>query len=483
MKWFTDKAQVAADGLARVHSWMEVFFGEAHVTRPADEAALVKALAGRPYSCIGQSHSYNGIQVIPGITAFHMGESRFDSLTYDPVTETATCGPSVKVITLKQELVKHERRMLNSGNYMEQTVIGALSGGTHGYGPEGVIAQSVTALTFLDGQGRKVTLKQGDPDFPYAALSFGTIGPILSVTLRTAKTESYQSDAWVTRLSKKPALSKGAMAVTAAIVPYSDPADPLIMLHTLRRASDGKKARASRPPLFTLAGLVDFALRRLWAFDRMVPAARYWLQRAANRLDIRTHRRVITAPEDLDYLYDPEPLLKTQRAPDLLTGFFATTFTAYNLAFFVPLERTDEVVRFVMLEAAKLRPLGFVLKSLISVRELPDTSDLPFAGNFQGPAAAIDLFADVRDYAWLERLQRAVTSYFPGVRPHWGKSAIVDDFAASLSQQHIDALRALHLKHYPPGTLTPNEAVRKLFDLGDPAAASAYAKATAPPEA
>ncbi len=447
MKWLTGKAKVPADGLARVQSWMAVFFGEAHVTRPADEAALVKALGTGPYSCIGQSHSYNGIQVIPGITAFHMGQSRFDTLSYDPATQTATCGPSVKVLTLKQFLATKQRRMLNSGNYMEQTVIGALSGGTHGYGPEAVIAQAVTQLTFLDGYGQKVTLQPGDPDFPYAALSFGTIGPILSVTLRTAPVASYQSDAWVTRLSKKPALSRGAMAVSTAIVPYSDPKDPLIMLHTLRPASDGKGPRKTTAPLFSLAGLTEFLLRRLWALDRLFPS--------------------------------PEPLLKTQRTPDLLTGFFATTFTAYNLAFFVPLARADEVVRFLMLEAEKLRPLGFVLKSLIGVRELPGTSDLPFAGNFDGPVAAIDLFADVRDYAWLERLQRAVTSYFPGVRPHWGKSAIVEDFAASLGAQHIAALRALHLKHYPPGTLTPNEAVRKLFDLGDPAPASAIAKATA----
>jgi hypothetical protein len=369
--------------------------------------------------------------------------------------------------------------MLSSGNYMEQTVIGALTGGTHGYGPEPVIAQAVTALTFLDGRGQKVTLKQGDPDFPYAALSFGTIGPILSVTLRTAPNQAYQSDAWVTRLAKKAALCKGAMAVSTAIVPYSDHKDPLIMLHTLRPATGAKGPRKTTAPLFSLAGFTEFLLRRLWAFDRLFPGLRIWLQRAAHRLNIRTHRRVITAPEDLDYLYDPEPLLKAQRAPDLLTGFFATTFTAYNLAFFVPLARADEVVRFLMLEAEKLRPLGFVLKSLIGVRELADTSDLPFAGNFDGPVAAIDLFADVRDYDWLERLQRAVTSHFPGVRPHWGKSAIVEDFAASLGEEHIAALRTLHLKHYPPGTLTPNEAVRKLFDLGAPAPASAIARATA----
>jgi hypothetical protein len=477
MGWFTGKAEAMDGELSRVTSWMEVFFGDAYVTRPADEALLIKALSARPYSCIGQSHSYNGIQVIPGITAFHMGKSCFKALTYDPVTQTATCGPSVKVIELKQALVKHGRRMLNSGNYMEQTVIGALIAGTHGYGPEAVVAEGVEALTFLDGHGQKVTLARGDPDFRYAALSFGTIGPILSVTLRTAPIAAYQSDAWITRLSKKAALTRGALAVTTAFVPYSDPADPLIMLHTLRPASEGKEDRPSRQPLFTLAWLADRVLRSLWAFDRMFPTVRYRLQRAADRANPRTHRRVITAPADLDYLYDPEPLLKSQRPPDLLTGFFSTVTTAHNLALFVPLERSEEAVRFIMHEAEALRPLGFVLKSLIGVRELSSRSDLPFAGNFAGPVAAIDLFADVRDYAWLERLQRAVTSYFPGVRPHWGKSAIVDDFAQALGEEHIAALRALHLKHYPPGTLTPNEAVRKLFGLGVPAPASAIARA------
>ena len=478
MAWFGSKG-AAAPGMGRVESWMKIFFGDAFITALATEDELAAALPGRAYSCIGQSHSYNGIQVIPGITALHMGQSQFKQCTYDPVTETATCGPSLKIVELKQELLKHRRKVLNSGNHMEQTVIGALTGGTHGYGAQAVIAQSVVALTFLDGWGKKVTLTQGDPDFPYAALSFGTIGPIISVTMRTAPLERYQSDAWITRLSKKAALARGAVAVTAAFVPYSDPADPLIMLHTLRPASVGKAARQSGSSIFSLKGLTEFLLRQLWAFDRLVPTFRYWLQRAANRLDLRSHKRIITAEDDLDYLYDPDPGLKTQRAPSLLTGFFTTTYTAYNLAFFVPIDRTDEVVRFIMLEAVKLRSLGFVLKSMISIRELADASDLPFAGNYGQPVSAIDLFADVRDYAWLERLQRAVTSYFPDVRPHWGKSAIVDDFAGALGDDHIAALRELHQRHYPPGTLSPNEAVRKLFDLGDPVAGASIAKATA----
>ncbi|MEL6486249.1 MAG: hypothetical protein AAFQ13_03775, partial [Pseudomonadota bacterium] len=112
------------------------------------------------------------------------------------------------------------------------------------------------------------------------------------------------------------------------------------------------------------------------------------------------------------------------------------------------------------------------------VRDLMDKSVLPFAGNFERKTAAIDLFADPRDYAWLERVQREVLSYFDDVRPHWGKSAIVGEFAASLGTQHMAQLSRLHAKHYPRKNLKPNEQVRKLFNLGPPAEGAAISLAT-----
>ncbi len=42
-------------------------------------------------------------------------------------------------------------------------------------------------------------------------------------------------------------------------------------------------------------------------------------------------------------------------------------------------------------------------------------------------------------------------AYFPDVRPHWGKSAIVDEWVDTLGANHITALRRLHEKHYPDG--------------------------------
>ncbi|MCK0127134.1 FAD-binding protein [Erythrobacter sp. F6033] len=456
----------------RVHSWMKVFFGDVYPHRFTSDDKLADFIRENEYSCVGQSHSYNGVQVVPGMNAVLMGKSTLDDCDCDFSSGTVTCGPSTTIEELKRTLLGRDLKMFNSGNFMAQTVIGALVTGTHGYGEKATMADSVTELTFLNGRGLPVTLKRGDPDFPYAAISFGTIGPIVSVTLEATGLVSYQSDAWITRLSKKEKLKKGSVATSWAVVPYSNPKDPLIMLHSLRPASVGKKAQKTKPKLFSWARLAMFVIERYWAIDRTFPRLRRPLQRLADRIDIRSHRRTITDERDLDYLYDPEPLLKSQRSPDILTGLFSTTHTAYNLAFHVPLERAEEIVKFIMIEIEKWQSLRFYMKSLIGVRELSDTSPLPFAGNYKGPTAAIDLFADVRDYAWLERLQREVLSYFDDVRPHWGKSAIVPEFAASLGDEHMTRLHDLHKKHFPEGNLKPNERVRKLFDLGKPMASA-----------
>ena len=118
------------------------------------------------YSCVGQSHSYNGVQVVPGVTAMMMREGGIKTLSYDPASETVRVGASVSVRDLKLFLRdQHGRGLHNSGNYMEQSVVGALATGTHGFGPRAVMADSVVDLTILDGKGQRVTLRRGAPEF------------------------------------------------------------------------------------------------------------------------------------------------------------------------------------------------------------------------------------------------------------------------------------------------------------------------------
>ena len=469
----------AAEKKERISSWMNLYFADVAVHRPESDESLADIVRRGGYSCVGKSHSYNGIQIIRDAGALHFGESALKHMTFDAATNQVTVGPSVTVKELKLFLLEHERRLINSGNYMRQTVIGALMTGTHGYGARPVMAEGIVALTFLDSKGEPVSLARGDPDFPYVALSFGTIAPVVSVTLETEALESYQSDVWIGRLSQKPARAAGALAVSYAVMPYSNFEDPTVMLHTLRHPplSESTAEPEFRPPFFSLRRLAAFVIERYWAFDKFLPAFRRPMQRLAARLNLQVHQSQMTEAHDLDYLYDPSPKLESERAPNILKSLFSTTTTAYNLAFFVPTPEAPAVVRFIMNEAEELRSLGFYLKSLIGVRELDGPSALIFAGNAMGPVSAIDLFADVRDYAWLERIQRDVLDYFPNVRPHWGKSAVVDDYRRSFDSADLEHLRALHRRHYPAGSLIVCERIRKFLDLSPPSAATNIAKA------
>ena len=225
------------------------------------------------------------------------------------------------------------------------------------------------------------------------------------------------------------------------------------------------------------APVARWIIKRYQKLDRFLPALRRPLQRLLDKLDLVQRDQIQTDPYDLDYLYDPKPGLASERAPDILRGCFSTTYTGYNLAFFVPLEKGPAVVKFIMREADALRDLGFFLKGVISVRELPGKSDLVFAANHDGPVAAIDLFADPRDYAWLERLQRMVLQYEPETRPHFGKSALIPGFRDSLGENNLDRLMAIHRKHYPNGKLMFSERVRAFLQTGKPLPGEAAADA------
>ncbi len=464
------RSSEALNGIAGkriVTSWMSVFRAEVDAQIPHDENTLCDLMQKGQYSCIGKSHSYNGVQLAPGTNAMMMREGGLKWLEYREKSETVVVGASVSVEELKRFLLKHKRRMVNSGNYMAQTVIGALITGTHGYGKGPVMADGVVRLVFLNDSGERVELKKGHPDFDYVVLSFGVIAPVIEVELKTEALQRYTSDAYITRLSKKDSLTQGAEAVSWACAPYSDPSDPMVMVHALRPLEgEAQPAKTKGPRLFSLSFIVEWLIRQLWLMDRVFPSFRRKLQRFAYRLKIEKHQHKTTAEDDLDYLYDPDPGLKRDRGPDLLTGFFATTHTAYNLAFFVPLDRQEAVVRFIMLEVENYRDLGFYLKSMIGIRELRGTSDLPFAGTHHGPVAAIDIFSDPRDYAWLERLQREVIAYEPRTRPHFGKSALVPEYREVLGKQHLRKLFKIHMRHFPNQRLMFSEPVRRLLDIG-----------------
>ncbi|MFA6219233.1 MAG: FAD-binding protein [Erythrobacter sp.] len=463
------------EGPRWIFSWIHVFRGEADARIPCDSTKLAADMADGRYSCIGKSHSYNGVQVVPGINAMIMGEGGLKHLACDRATGIATVGASVSVRELKEYLLAHGRRLINSGNYMAQTVIGALATGTHGFGERAVMADAAVALTFLDGAGRPVTLQRGDPDFPYVALSFGTIAPIIELRIETAPIEAFVSTSHVNRLSKLRELQQGTIASNWAVLPYSDPEDPVLLLHTLAPCHAAERSADVRKGGGWLGPIANWIIGRYQWLDKWAPLLRRPLQRLIDRLGIVRRDQIQTDPRDLDYLYDPTPGLAGTRPPNILRGCFSTTFTGYNLAFFVPLEKAPAVVKFIMREADGLRDLGFYLKGVISVRELAGTTPLVFGANHREPMAAIDLFADPRDYAWLERLQRLALQYEPATRPHFGKSALMPEFRVSLGPAELARLMDIHRQHYPQKSLMFSERVRAFLDVGRPLAGHAAA--------
>lgn len=443
---------------------MDVFWADVEEKFPKNIDELKEVIAGGNYYAIGKSHSYNGVQVIDYSRSIMFSKVDFGPPKYDAGSECVTVGPSTTIEQLKVFLRDKKRRLVNSGNYMAQTVIGALMTGTHGFGPGAVMADSICALKFLDSKGDLHELKRGDPDFKYAALSFGLIAPIVSITLETKPLANFESNIIVCRRSERDQKIGKAEYVSYAVLPYSDKEDPTMVIHALTEAPDDAEIKPKKYRFLSLKWLAEFLLRQMWAFDRMFPFFRPSVQMFIHRMALEVHQKRTTEKGDLDFLYDPHPLTARERTPHLARGMFSTTKTAYNLAFFVEEALVDEVIRNIMDEADKLRTLGFYLKSTIGVRMLPGKSDLPFAGNFNGPVAAIDVFSDTRDYAWLERIQNEIMQFYQGrVRPHWGKSAIVMDFEKALTTQHISKMKALHMKHFPYETLMINPRVKRLF--------------------
>lgn len=476
----------------RIDSWPRVFWTKVKRKHPQNEAELADIIRNENYYVLGKRHSYNGVQLVFKSNSIDFGEidaGEFKAIDVAEDANSVTVGPAVTIEELKRELLKHKRRLANSGNYMAQTVIGALVTGTHGFGPKALMADAILSLTFLDAKGERQTLTRDHPDFDYVALSFGLVAPIISMTLEIVPLSVFAAEELVCTLNDLPDWTEGASYISYAVFPYSDISNPTIALRALRPADMGgrdaeKSADNDFPDASDLQptpGARGFLIRMLdrllwlvlhlfWRLDRMIPFGRPWLNRQIAAL-VRNnpHRKSYeTDPEDLDYLYDPEPKLLRERLPNPLKQLFSPTYTAYNLAFFVPQENSREILQFILHQADELRrkPVRFYLKSTIGVRQLADGSSLKFAGNHNGPAAAIDLFADIREYAWLERIQAAVMDYFPGkVRPHWGKSKIVNGFAETLGAKHIERMKEIHKTHFPYKTLMLNKDVSRLFQF------------------
>ena len=148
-------------------SWLGVFKTKSNPIIVNNIDKLKEFILNNEYHCMGTSHSYNGIQICDSENTIDFRKSNLKHLKYNYDDQTVEVGASVHVRELKEFLLKYDRQVMNSGNYMDQTVVGALMTGTHGYGETAVMAESITEMTFLDENADKVTLTTADDELKY----------------------------------------------------------------------------------------------------------------------------------------------------------------------------------------------------------------------------------------------------------------------------------------------------------------------------
>ena len=90
-----DALAVGTNGKRWIRTWINVFRTETEARVPQDEAQLAQLICEGEFICVGKSHSYNGVQVVPSVTAMMMREGGLTTLAYDPASETVRVGASV----------------------------------------------------------------------------------------------------------------------------------------------------------------------------------------------------------------------------------------------------------------------------------------------------------------------------------------------------------------------------------------------------
>lgn len=428
------------------------------------------AQEGQPYNFVGSSHSYNGVQLLDNnaIIKFTAKKGEFNKIDYDYTTQRVTVGPAVTIKQLKFFLRPLGRQLITSGNYMEQRMIGALMTGTHGYGSmDAIMADSITAVTVLgeDGQLRTYTEDTHEEILKVYRVSFGALGAIVRVTLRTKANEQYRVTQKLLRLSSLPQQLEEIEGAPHALsmFPYSDETDPYIAVVFLERLTEYEKPPKAKRGNPIKSAFLWSIIKTLWFLLRKCKWLGPCLQGILNKVGgLVNIEPVVTSPQDLDYLYDNSPMLESERNPNVLLKLFSSTFTANNVAVFIPRDELHNFLKFLSELAEELKKDGRYFKNLQGARYVAASSKCSMAGNYQRDGYAIDMFFGKKELALAETVQDRVHQAGFTIRPHWGKSILKKYYLKNFDAGVLETFIGLRREASPSKQLRPN-----LYELQD----------------
>jgi len=340
----------------------------------------------------GSLHSYNRAALHH--TVIHL-EGEFKNIVQmDNGNYMVGAGATIEEVAIR--LMKDGRRLLNSGNHMKQTLVGAMLGGTHGFGPDASMVDMIVKSYQFDG---------------YTEL-------IRAVQIRTLPLASYAVVNCVCKLSDLIQKQRAWSEVAYAVLPYSGE-DPTCIVANYAKMRSYFKPNS----VHGLGRKIPWSwwkLRLWWAVDAYFPPLRRLIQKFSNFLTAKTWQ-VTASAYDIDFRYDTAPGTSGDTLNFLLWAY-KPTHTSFNIALHFKPEDTEEVIKFIVSESEKIKP--GMLRNFIGVRKLTTKSNWALAGNFECPTDAIDMYCSPKDAKHLMELQFRLQANF-WTMAHRGKT--VDD--------------------------------------------------------
>lgn len=375
-------------------SWVGVFqqHAELHTINSLEDWNRLK-----PIKVSGSFHSYNRAALAPKVAT--LGDNY---KTLEMRGTQCLIGGACTVAEVNAFLLDHHRRLINRGNFDQQTFVGAAVTGTHGFGKAATLMDAVEHIYRIDPEDNH--------------------SPIAAVLIDTAPLTGYCVHHHAQPLSQLPPHQSRKRAY--AILPYSGK-DPICLIADYREILNYHQQghSADHPSHQQLPlGKPCWPLRLYWCIDAATPLLRRLLQPLMRyyKLD----RMLRTDPHDIDAIYDPAPGLSGRDTWNFAMWANRPTFTCYNIALGIRPQDTTAAILSAIQWCREQSPN--LLRCFIGIRELTDTSPYELALNHDQPRNALDLYCTPRDAPKLWELQMHLEKNFDTKR-HGGKSVNPQD--------------------------------------------------------
>ncbi|MFP4633123.1 MAG: FAD-binding protein, partial [Halobacteriales archaeon] len=152
---------------------------DAEVVRPRNRDDVVDVLStastARP---AGSGHSFSPLVASDDIV---LDFSRMDDVAVYEDEAVAVVQPGVTLGEMNEAAGRVGLTMENMGDVDRQTVVGAVSTGTHGTGEFGALANYVSGVEVVTPDGDVEWIDRDDPRLEFAAISLGALGVVTSL--------------------------------------------------------------------------------------------------------------------------------------------------------------------------------------------------------------------------------------------------------------------------------------------------------------